>query len=112
MEARPLILCGDFNGSNEEAFYQVVTSEHHLIDAYASYFASVPPDMRWTSWKCRGEEGTPAFREMKRRIDYIFTTPHFLVVKIYAPPSMVDLRSFPSSQYGSDHIAIAADLLF
>ena len=93
--ADPIICTGDFNSTPDSE--QIQTMQAFLHDAYAH--TQQPP---------YGPTGTfTAFKldaELKNRIDYVFVSPHFNVLK-YAT-----LTDFKNQRYPSDHLPVVVDV--
>lgn len=107
------VLCGDFNtdpfdveGAHDARAVPLLLSNTQLVHAYP-----LPKDGssgEYTTWKRRGH------RERRHWIDYIFHSPGLHVASLLQAPSPEDIgpERLPSCRYPSDHVAIAAELVF
>jgi len=98
-----IVFCGDFNAEKGEQSITAVY-EAGFINAYDSI--AIP---LWTTWKIRKHDDE--LNEIKRVIDYIFISPQLRTTALLLPPTdeAVGKNALPSSNYPSDHIAIAAE---
>lgn len=107
------VLCGDFNtdpfdveGAHDARAVPLLLSNTQLIHAYP-----LPKDAssgEYTTWKMRGKS------ERRHWIDYIFHSPGLRAASLLQMPSPEDVgpERLPSCRYPSDHVAIAAELVF
>jgi mRNA deadenylase 3'-5' endonuclease subunit Ccr4 len=101
--SEPIIFCGDFNADPNEP----------VCDEFRKYFTSAYPlvEDHYTTIKLRDvtENSTTVTTLFKRCIDYIWVNK-LQVVEVVDLPKDIVKPYLPSSQYGSDHLAISAKL--
>jgi len=91
----PVLLTGDMNAEpNEDCIAQ--------IKAHPLGFVSAYPEESYTTWKIRDTE-------VKRCIDYVFSTPGLTPFRHTLPPPDATARWFPSIHCPSDHLPLMVD---
>ncbi|CEL93499.1 unnamed protein product [Vitrella brassicaformis CCMP3155] len=105
----PVIICGDFNSEPHDATPRWL--EKHkglgLVSVYGQ--ESTWPHLTYSTWKIRPNA------EVKRVIDYIWTSPSSLcLLKVLAAPphDQVPPCRFPNERYPSDHVSLWAEFSF
>ena len=124
----PVFLCGDFNGSPQELLYSSILmspitfqSIYNPLEAFECSDSIAPKSVQdailrysigepqFTTWKFREDGG-----EKKSTIDYMFlrSSARLECQSVYELPNEEDLsyRGLPSSNYPSDHLALACRL--
>ncbi len=97
---RPFLLTGDFNTTQDDAPYrEIVASDERSIEFFDTYSAGVQEDLS----TFRGFEVGSA---EKRRIDYIFLSSHFLLVR----HTVVDHAR--NGVYPSDHLPVVVTAIW
>eukprot|EP00092_Neocalanus_flemingeri_P008352 GFUD01009006.1.p1 GENE.GFUD01009006.1~~GFUD01009006.1.p1 ORF type:complete len:302 (+),score=89.01 GFUD01009006.1:133-1038(+) len=100
-----IILAGDFNASMEEPAYQLVRKAG-MSSAYESVLGAEP---EYTTWKVRGQRGSPPESEKKRTIDFVFYDSD--VIKPAAVLQVPDEAEIgpgrlPNMEFPSDHMLL------
>ena len=108
-EASARILAGDFNADPWEAALAAAAEAGLSRDDHTA--------PAWTTWKKRAKTSWSPGGEKRRAIDYILHDDGFSgASQVWSPPADHQVRAggglLPSRSYGSDHIAIAADLTY
>lgn len=94
----PVILTGDFNVTPEAEPYAILTGNSGLKDSHVlAEEKHIGPDFTYSGFKV--EPNTE-----KRRIDYIFLSPHFTVGRHGA------ISDFNSGFYPSDHLPVISEI--
>lgn len=115
-ESVPIIMCGDFNATSDEAIYKLVCESDNpvLYSAYSSLGEEFttggkvrrcePP---YTTWCIRPHGETP------KTVDYVwYTKDDFKVDRLLEIPTSEDITEnrLPSFLYPSDHVSLVCDM--
>ncbi|KAK3099203.1 hypothetical protein FSP39_000964 [Pinctada imbricata] len=107
----PVVICGDFNDTHDQLFYQEMTSSSlNLASAY-TFATEKGSEPEYTTWKVRG--GSKGNSDVCRTIDYIWIRKDkFKVNLLLSIPKDREIGKgrLPCMAYPSDHFAIACDI--
>lgn len=109
LDRRPTLLAADLNATptaTEGSLYDS-TVYPYVAQTYRSSYARVlSRELPYSTWKSRHGRGV-----VKHTIDYIwYSPPDWRVEAVLDTPSEIDASLLPSYRYGSDHLALVADL--
>jgi len=105
----PIFMCGDFNGSPDENFYNLIVNDpkiKNLKDAYSIVVDKKEP----TTIKIRDS----VF--LRREIDYIFFNTKAIelcsYLKLPVNNELIESEGLPNPTYSSDHLSLVCDFKF
>lgn len=98
-KGNPILLTGDFNTTESDPPYQILTADHHFYDSYREVHpTSEPNEASFNGFKGKLEG---------KRIDFILHTKDF-----QAAAAAIDRTHSKDNHYPSDHYPVTATLRF